>query len=443
MTPAETAGPLPGWTVLPFVGYLLAIALLPLAAPKFWHRNRNKLLVALLAALPVAAYLLLVPEHGGHWLVHSGKEYLAFVVLMGALYVAAGGIHLKGSLAGTPLTNTVILGIGALIASFIGTTGASMVLIRPLLRANEKRRRKAHIVIFFIFVVSNAGGLLTPLGDPPLFLGFLRGVPFLWTLNLVLPWLLVNGVLLAVFNLLDQRILAKEELERPGAQLEEVQRVAEPLRLEGGINFLWLLGLIGVIYATGAWGTKIIRNPDAALFIQIGGMALLAGCSMATTRAGVREANRFTWGPILEVAAIFAGIFVTMVPALQLLGAKGAGLGVERPWQFFWATGLLSSFLDNAPTYLSFGTLAAGLKGVDPHRLGDLTSAAGGESLLAAISCGAVFFGAMTYIGNGPNFMVKAIAEERGIAMPGFFKYMAWSGAVLLPLFGVVTLIWF
>ncbi|HEY3227502.1 MAG TPA: sodium:proton antiporter [Planctomycetota bacterium] len=441
---------LPRWTVAPFVGYLLAIALLPLVAPKFWHSNRNKLLVALAAALPVALYLLLVPEHGGHWLVHSAKEYVAFVVLLAALYVIAGGIHLKGSLAGTPLSNTAILGIGAALASLIGTTGASMVLIRPLLRANEKRLRKAHLVIFFIFIVSNSGGLLTPLGDPPLFLGFLRGVPFLWTLNLFLPWLLVNGALLVIFNFLDQGVLFREELERPGSQLEEVQKIDEPLRLEGGLNILWLLGVIGIIYAIGAWGSKIIRNPDAALLLQVGAMIVLAGLSMATTKTEVRKANRFAWGPILEVAAIFAGIFVTMVPALNLLEAEGAGLGLRGPSHFFWATGLLSSFLDNAPTYLAFTTLGtAVVNGADPaaglsaDNLGPFAAHPAGGTLLAAISCGAVFMGAMTYIGNGPNFMVKAIAEERGVRMPGFFRYMAWSGAILLPVFAAVTLLFF
>ncbi|HTF57646.1 MAG TPA: sodium:proton antiporter, partial [Planctomycetota bacterium] len=394
------AGDLPRWTVAPFVGYLLAIALLPLAAPKFWRSNWNKVVVALAAALPVLLYLLLVPENGGHWLVHSAKEYVAFIALLAALYVIAGGIHLKGSLAGTPLTNTAILGIGAVIASVIGTTGASMVLIHPLLKANEKRLRKAHIVIFFIFIVSNAGGLLTPLGDPPLFLGFLRGVPFLWTLNLFLPWLLVNGALLAIFNFLDQWVLDKEERERPGSQLEDVQKVDEPLRLEGGLNILWLLGVIGVIYAIGAWGPKVIGNPDVALFIQVGAMILLAAFSMATTQARVRKANRFTWAPILEVAAIFAGIFVTMVPALKLLEMEGAGLGLQRPAHFFWATGALSSFLDNAPTYLAFTTLGtAVVNGADPaagltaDNLGPFAAHPLGGPLLAAISCGAVFMG--------------------------------------------------
>jgi Na+/H+ antiporter NhaD/arsenite permease-like protein len=433
---------LPLWTVFPFVTYLLAIALLPFLAPRFWHSNRNKFLLALAASLPVVIYLLAVPAHGGSWLAHAGMEYAAFIALMAALFVIAGGIRIAGSLAGTPLTNTAILGIGALMASFIGTTGASMLLIRPLLRANAARLRKAHIVVFFIFIVSNTGGLLTPLGDPPLFLGFLRGVPFLWTFKLVLPWLLVNGVLLAVFNVLDQWIFSREERQRPGAQLEEVQRIREPLRMEGGFNFLWLGGVIAVIYAAGAWGPRVIGNPNVLTGAQIVAFCALAAFSLATTRTGVRAANRFTWAPIVEVAAIFVGIFATMVPALRLVEVECATFGLHHPWQFFWATGVLSSFLDNAPTYLTFGALAAGLKGVDPNRLGDLLRA-GGEPLLAAISCGAVFFGAMTYIGNGPNFMVKAIADEHKVPMPGFFGYMVWSAAVLLPLFAIVTLVWF
>ena len=438
------------WTVLPFAANLLAVALLPLVAGRFWHRNRNKLALSLALALPVAIYLLAAREHGGHWLVHSAKEYAGFIVLLAALYITSGGIHVRGSLAGTPLSNTGILAIGAVLANFIGTTGASMLLIRPLLRANEKRLRTSHVVIFFIFVVSNGGGLLTPLGDPPLYLGFLRGVPFPWTLQLVVPWLIVNGSLLLVFNVLDQRMLNREEHRRPGPQLEEVQRIREPLRVEGGLNFVWLAGVIAVVFASGAWGSEAIGDPDAALFVQVAGIAVLASLSWATTRASVRESNRFTWGPILEVAAIFAGIFVTMIPALKLLESEGGRLGIEDPRQFFWATGLLSAFLDNAPTYLTFTSLGtavvnridagAGLQAAD---LGRFAAHPSGGPLLAAISCGAVFMGALTYIGNGPNFMVKALAEERRVKMPGFFGYMVWSTTILIPIFAILTLVWF
>jgi Na+/H+ antiporter NhaD/arsenite permease-like protein len=243
--------------------------------------------------------------------------------------VISGGIHLKGSLAGTPLANTTLLAVGAALASLVGTTGASMLLLPPLLRANESRRRKVHIVVFFIFIVSNGGGMLTPLGDPPLYLGFLRGVPFLWTLRLLGPWALVNGALLLIFNLLDQHVQGREERERPGSQLEEVQHVKEPLRIEGRRNLLYLAGVLGVVYLTGRYGARLHPDPGVQLLLQIGGMAALAAASLATTRRSIRRANHFTWGPILEVAAIFAGVFVTMVPALKVLEARG-GVSASR-----------------------------------------------------------------------------------------------------------------
>jgi Na+/H+ antiporter NhaD/arsenite permease-like protein len=442
----------PIWSVLPFAGYLLAIALVPLFAHRFWERNLCKLGVAVLASLPVLVYLLAVEtEHGPHWLLHSAKEYAAFIALLGALFAISGGIHLRGSLAGTPITNTVFLGIGAVLASFIGTTGASVLLIRPLLRANAARERKVHIVVFFIFIVANGGGMLTPLGDPPLFLGFLRGVPFLWTFGLFWQWLLVNGVLLAVFNVLDQVVLDREERERPGSQLEEVQRVPVPLRIEGGRNFLWLAGVLAVIFSIGSFGrSHLTADEDVLAAIQIAAMLALAGLSFATTPRATRAANDFAWAPMVEVAVVFLGIFVTMVPALRLLEARGGELGVDSAWAFFWATGILSSFLDNAPTYLTFASLAVGtLNDANPgvalraDALGGLLAHPEGVRYLTAISCGAVFMGANTYIGNGPNFMVKAIAESAGVRMPSFFGYMAWSCGILVPLFAVVTLVFF
>ncbi len=439
----------PAWIVLPFVLYLLGIAVVPLVHAHFWHRTRNKLLVAAATGLPAVAYLLIAEPHGAHWLFDSAKEYVAFIVLLGSLFVISGGILLRGSLAGTPLTNTAFLGIGALLASVVGTTGASMLLIRPLLRANGPRERKTHVVVFFIFVVSNAGGLLTPLGDPPLFLGFLRGVPFLWTLRLILPWAFVNGVLLVLFNLCDHYIFDKEERERPGSQLEEVQQVKQPLYIEGKLNFVWLAGVVAVIFLSGTFG-KRLGSEDLQRLVQVLGMAAMAGLSLLTTKASVRAANGFSWAPIEEVAAIFAGIFITMVPALKVLEARGAELGVTRPWQFFWASGILSGLLDNAPTYLTFASLAVGVvngthpgAGLDAGNLGALLAFPDGARLLIAISCGSVMMGANTYIGNGPNFMVKAVAEDSGLQMPGFFGYMAWSGAVLVPLFVVVTFVFF
>ncbi len=437
----------PTWTVAPFACYLLVIAVLPLFAAHFWEKNRNKLILAVVAGLPVVIYLLAAQDHGGHWLLHSGKEYAAFIVLLASLYIITGGVYVKGSLSGTPLVNTMMLALGGGIASFIGTTGASMLLIRPLLRANEKRLRRAHIVIFFIFIVSNGAGMLTPLGDPPLFLGFLRGVPFLWTLKLFLPWAMVNGALLVIFHILDEVIFNKEERERPGSQLEEVQQVKEPLRIQGGLNFLWLFGVIGVIYVIGAYGEHISKSEDLRLLLQIVGMLAMAGLSLVATRKEVRTENKFGWGPIIEVAVIFIGIFVTMVPALKYLEAKGGEMGISQPWHFFWAAGALSSFLDNAPTYLTFATVGVSYvntttgAGLSADVLGPMAENALGAPILTAVSCGAVFMGANTYIGNGPNFMVKAIAEQGGVPMPGFFGYMAYSAAILIPIFVAVTLV--
>jgi Na+/H+ antiporter NhaD/arsenite permease-like protein len=447
--PAESLSAPPLWTALPFAAYLLAIAITPLAFPHFWERDRNKLLLAAIVSLPVVVWLLSFHQ-GVHWLHHALLEYVAFIALIGSLFVISGGVYLRGTLAGTPLVNTAFLGAGALLASFIGTTGASMLLIRPLLRANEKRERKAHQVVFFIFIVSNGAGVLTPLGDPPLFLGFLRGVPFLWTLQLIGPWALVNGVLLVLFNVVDQRVLAREERDRPAAVLDEVLATRESLRIDGAINFLWLAGVIGVIYGMGRHGAELASSEVARTLLQVAGMGAMAALSLLTTHRAWRGANQFAWAPILEVAAIFLGVFVTMVPALEILEVRGAALGVTEPWQYFWASGLLSGFLDNAPTYLTFASLAVGaVNALDPNaglssdHLGDLAQHPIGAGLLVAISCGAVFMGANTYIGNGPNFMVKAIAEASGVRMPSFFRYMVWSGAILLPLFVVVTLVFF
>jgi Na+/H+ antiporter NhaD/arsenite permease-like protein len=435
---------LPIWTVVPFVALLLAIAILPLVAPHFWESNRSKGIVAALLALPVAIYL--VAAHGAvgvHELVEKAKEYASFIVLLGSLFVVTGGIYVRGSLAGTPLVNTGVLGLGALLASWIGTTGASVLLIRPLLRANASRQRKAHIVVFFIFVVSNCGGLLTPLGDPPLFLGFLKGVPFDWTFRLWRGWLLVNGLLLVVFNVWDQRVLAREERERPGSQLEAVME-HEPLGIEGAANFGFLAAIVAIIFAAGSGAGN--GGAPWPFGVQEGLMLLATGLAYATTPGRIRSANAFGFGPIIEVAVLFAGIFVTMAPALLLLNANAKHFGISEPWHFFWATGSLSSFLDNAPTYLTFAATACGLEGValEGRYLAQYLALGPGAAMtLAAISTGAVLMGANTYIGNGPNFMVKAIAEENGVRMPSFFGYMAYSGGVLIPIFVVATFVFF
>ncbi len=360
------------------------------------------------------------------------------------------GSHLRGELAGTPVVNTGFLAFGALIANLIGTTGASLLLIRPLLRANEKRQRRVHIVVFFIFIVSNGAGLLTPLGDPPLFLGFLRGVPFFWALRLFGPWALVTVTLLVLFFVIDNVALRREERARPRAHLETVlQHGDEPLRVVGGLNFVWLLGVIVVVYVSGAHADAISHNPHVQALFQVVGLLAMGALSYRLTPREVHQANGFGWAPILEVAAVFVGIFVTMVPALRVLAAQGTSLGVTKPWQFFWASGVLSSFLDNAPTYLTFATLAVGVTNqltgsqLSAEHLAGLASHPWGATLLTAVSCGSVFMGANSYIGNGPNFMVKALAEEGRVRMPSFFGYMAWSVGILVPLFLVVTLIFF
>ncbi len=424
----QTMGSLPLWSVAPFGLMLLSIAVLPLVANHFWEHNRNKAILSVVLGVPIVAWFLrLDPAVLGH----TAHEYVAFIILLGALFVIAGGIVVRGTLAGTPGLNAGLLAIGAVLASLIGTTGASMLLIRPLLRANSVRRHIAHVVVFFIFVVSNAGGLLTPLGDPPLFLGFLRGVPFLWTLRLGLEWAFVNGALLVIFYFVDSTLFRREDIETPGDLDEVAVKHQVPVHVVGKVNFLYLAGVVAVLLVAGSF-----HLPAGVQELGMAGMAVL---SLLTTPKALREENGFTWGPIVEVAVVFAGIFATMIPALQLLNARGGELGLTEPWQFFWAAGALSSFLDNAPTYLTFASAASGIVGTDAANLAQLIATERGASLLVAISLGAVFMGANTYIGNGPNFMVKAIAEQSGVKMPGFFGYMAWSGAVLLPLFVVVT----
>jgi Na+/H+ antiporter NhaD/arsenite permease-like protein len=446
LEPAGSLGAvLPLWSVLPFAALLGSIAILPLAAPQWWGKNRNRAIVSAVFALPFAAGLALFhPAEGSHALLEALLDYASFISLLGSLYVISGGVYVKGSLAGSPLSNTAMLGIGAVLANLIGTTGASMVLIRPLLRANKSREGKAHIVVFFIFVVSNCGGLLTPLGDPPLFLGFLKGVPFEWTLSLWKEWLVVNGLLLVVFHFVDDWVLDKEELERKGSQLEKVL-IHEPLAVEGWHGVALLAGVILVIVGKGrGWGAADGHWPFG---VQEGLMLGLAVVAYRITRPATRAANEFTFAPIVEVAVIFAGIFITMVAPLQILNSRGGELGLTRPWSYYWAAGGLSSFLDNAPTYLTFAATACGQAGVSvdgPRYLAEfLAKAPGNAALLAAISCGAVMMGANTYIGNGPNFMVKSIAEENGVRMPSFFGYMAWSMVVLLPIFAVITVLFF
>jgi Na+/H+ antiporter NhaD/arsenite permease-like protein len=437
----------PIWAVAPFVLYLLLIAMLPLLVGRFWEHNRNKLLVATLLSAPVIYYLFRVCVGGGALLLQTGTDYVSFIALLGALFTISGGICLRGSLVGKPVVNTACLALGSLLGSLIGTTGASVLLIRPLLRANRQRTSTTHIVVFFIFIVSNGAGLLTPLGDPPLFLGFLRGVPFAWTLRLAAPWALVNGVLLVLFAIIDS-LHYRRERQTPRRATTSPTTAPESLRLDGGLNVLWLLGIVVVVFAIGTFGTRAFGDGFLRSLVQIVATLILAAISYFTTSRQVHEINRFNWSPIVEVAVVFVGVFVTMIPALSYLEERGASLGITQPWQFFWASGALSSVLDNAPTYLTFASLASGV--VDAGRenlgtanLGALAAHPVGQHLLAAVSCGSVFMGAMTYIGNGPNFMVKAIAEQHHVRMPGFFAYIVWSGTILGPIFLIVSHVFF
>ncbi|WP_304303613.1 sodium:proton antiporter [Pseudacidovorax intermedius] len=433
---------------LPFAGILLSIALMPLLVPTFWHHHFGKVAAAWALAflLPFAA--VFGPALAGAQVVHALlAEYIPFIVLLTALFTVAGGIHIRGNLHGSPALNTGLLAIGGVLASIMGTTGASMLLIRPLIRANDNRRHKAHVVVFFIFIVSNVGGSLTPLGDPPLFLGFLKGVEFFWTTWHLLPdTAFVLLCLLGIFFVLD-RFYYRNEGVMPVDPTPDTRGV----RFEGQINFALLAVVLGLVLLSGLWKSPVVFDvagtpvglPGLVRDVGLVGVTLL---SLALTKREVHEANQFGWGPMLEVAKLFAGIFLTIVPVIAMLRAGTAGPfgavvaavtrpdGQPEPAMYFWATGLLSSFLDNAPTYLVFFNTAGG----DPATL--MTTHA---ATLAAISAGAVFMGANSYIGNAPNLMVKAIAEDRGVRMPSFFGYMAWSGAVLLPLFVLVTFIFF
>jgi Na+/H+ antiporter NhaD/arsenite permease-like protein len=432
--------------ILPFAGVLLSIALFPLLTPDLWHRHYGK--ISLAWALAIIAPLL--AQFGTSatidQLLHVLLlEYLPFIVLIGALFTISGGIYVRGNLHGSPMVNTAILGTGTLLASLIGTTGASMVLIRPLLRANDDRRHCTHTVVFFIFLVSNIGGSLTPLGDPPLFLGFLKGVSFFWPLQAMwLPMVIAVGILLALFFLLDSYIYAKEG---------HLPRDPTPDRALGvtGLPNLGLLAILVVfVLLSGALdlGTVTVRSfeVDIAGLLRDLALVLLAAASLAITQPAIREANRFGWEPVVEVAKLFAAIFVTIIPAIAILRAGQDGAlapllrlvsqadGSPDNVMYFWLTGILSSFLDNAPTYLIFFNTAGG----DPAALqGPLATT------LLAISAGAVFMGANTYIGNAPNSMVKSIAERHGVAMPSFFGYMVWSSAILLPTFALITLLFF
>ena len=438
--------------VIPFAGILLSIAIFPLIAPHFWHKNFGKVSLFWSISLLIP---LLITQHIGfsvtlYEVLHVGLlEYVPFIILLLALFTISGGVRLKGSLVGKPIVNVLIILIGTLLASWMGTTGAAMLLIRPLIRANQKRKYKVHTVVFFIFLVANIGGSLTPLGDPPLFLGFLKGVSFFWTTSaMFLPMLMVVCYLIVVYFLMDSYLYKREDI----SVIENDDNTnTEKLSLEGSFNLILLLGVIGSVLLSGFWRPHIyfsiyhvhveLQNLTRDILLL-----LLTYVSWQQTPQSIRKANEYTWFPIVEVAKLFAGIFITIIPAISILkaGDKGALAAIIQSvsnesgpvnYMYFWLTGILSSFLDNAPTYLVFFNTAGG----DPTLL--MTDY---YNTLLAISAGAVFMGANTYIGNAPNFMVKSISESSGIEMPSFFGFLVkYSLPILFPIFFIVSIVFF
>jgi Na+/H+ antiporter NhaD/arsenite permease-like protein len=441
---------LPLWSCIPFACMLLSIALMPLLLPTFWHHHFGKISAFWAAAMGIP---FLIAFKGGavYEILHIIlADYVPFIILLWSLYTVSGGILLKGTLRGTPVVNTAMLVLGTILASWMGTTGAAMLLIRPFLRANSYRKSRTFMVVFFIFLVANVGGSLTPLGDPPLFLGFLHGVTFFWTFKIMPHMLLVAAMLLIVYFFLDTYFYRKE-----GATAPEDSGVKQPLKLEGTYNFIFLGGIVGAVLMSGIvdWGeiTTLGIHRATQDWVRDGLLIALGVASLLATPAQLREDNDFTWFPIIEVAYLFIGIFITMIPCLLILKAGPHGAlaflinAVEKPYHYFWITGTLSSFLDNAPTYLTFFNTALG------SFFAELTEAQAVPLLmteraiyLQAISAGAVFFGACSYIGNAPNFMVRSIAEEAGTPMPSFFGYiLKYSLVFLIPSFVIVSIIFF
>jgi len=421
--------------LLPFALLLAAIAVMPLAFSHFWESNRNKLIVAVVCSVPVLGFLI----YNAMWgeLKHALLfDYVPFLILLGALFVITGGINITGDIEAKPSINTAFVAIGAVLASLMGTTGAAMLLIRPLLETNAERQHKVHTVLFFIGVVANCGGLVTPLGDPPLFVLYLRGVPFEWFLNLLPVWLFTNIILLATYFGVDSYYYyQKESLSALKRDVEEIR----PIQITGTVNFALLLGVVLSVAFLNEQYIPLFKQNEYVKFLREAVILLLLGLSLWLTKKEVREANKFSWHPIEEVAYLFLGIFITMIPCLLFLEANAPSLGISSAVQFYYATGTLSGVLDNTPTAVTFYSLALGLGQQDPVMIAGIP-----EMLLKAICIGAVFFGAMTYIGNAPNFMVKAVAEEQGLEMPSFVGYVAkFSLVVLLPVFVLVQLIFF
>lgn len=441
---------LPLWSVLPFLGILLSIALFPLFTPNFWHHHFPKVSAfwALAFAIP---FILFYKSPAVHEIIHIYViDYVPFIILLWSLFTISGGIYIKGSLKGTPAVNSIMLLIGTLLASWIGTTGASMLMIRPILKSNSWRKHNVHTIVFFIFMISNIGGALTPLGDPPLFLGFLHGVPFFWTLKLIPIMAFAIVILISLYFIIDTYYFRKEDKSRS-------DNGSEPIVIEGGRNFIFLGGVVAGVLFSGIFqtdlGTVSILGAHQAIanLIKDAVLVIMGFLSLAFTSKEIRKENNFGWAPILEVAYLFAGIFMTIIPALSILKAGNEGAlaflirSVSTPANYFWASGGLSSFLDNAPTYLTFFNTALG-----KFYAGIPESAAVSKLIvdqipyLLAISAGSVFMGANSYIGNAPNFMVKSIAEEAGIKMPSFFGYIfKYSVPILITIFILVTLVFF
>lgn len=433
--------------VIPFVGILLSIAVLPLVAVRIWHLHFGKITALWCLGFMIPFVIIFGFMETTYVVAHALLlEYIPFMVLIFALFTISGGIYLEGKLKGTPQLNAIILLIGTFLASFMGTTGAAMLLIRPLLRANEKRKHRVHIVVFFIFLVANIGGSLTPLGDPPLFLGFLKGVDFFWTMkHMFLPLIITTLIVLAIFFVIDSYYYKKEVV------VEEVSTEQSSLNVIGKVNFILLGGVIAGVLISGFWKPgvefSILGSPIELQNITRDALLLImAFISLKITAKEIHEKNEFSWEPVLEVAKLFAGIFITIAPVLAILkaGSDGSMSGIVHmvhdtngapiDSMYFWMTGALSAFLDNAPTYLVFFNLASGDA---QHLMTDLSPT------LLAISMGSVFMGAVTYIGNAPNFMVRSIAVQSGVQMPTFFGYMKWSVLVLIPVYVILTLIFF
>ncbi|MEE4263568.1 MAG: sodium:proton antiporter [Desulfobacteraceae bacterium] len=441
---------LPLWSCIPFAFMLLSIALWPLLMPDFWHHHFGKI-SAFWAATLAIPFLIAYKGDALYEILHIIlADYVPFIILLWSLYTVSGGILLRGTLRGTPVVNVVILIIGTILASWMGTTGAAMLLIRPFLRANSHRKNRTFMVVFFIFLVANAGGSLTPLGDPPLFLGFLHGVSFFWTFNILPHMATVAIILLVIYFFMDTYYYRKEGVKAPADD-----GVKQPLKLEGVHNFIFLAGIVGSVLMSGMvdWGEFNTFGVHRAVqdWVRDGLLIIMGILSLVTTSVSLREDNEFTWFPIIEVAYLFIGIFITMIPCLLILKAGSQGAlaflvsGVTRPAHYFWVTGGLSAFLDNAPTYLTFFNTALGSFYAGMPEAGAVPLLMTEKAIyLQAVSAGAVFFGACSYIGNAPNFMVRSISEEAGTPMPSFFGYiLKYSLIYLIPTFVVVTLVYF